>query len=84
MNAFFWIKEMNGCKKVQFFASDSEEVVIFDGGKITKNQFEKRTPGLYKFEYQGEGMLALNSKVYHFWKYDKNSEIISKTSRNKG
>ena len=70
-----WLK-----KKNNFFVSDSEELVLFEGKEITRNQYEKRTPGLYKMEYEGEEMLALNSKVYHIWKYDKNGQITSKTS----
>ena len=38
------------------FVSDSEELVLLEGQKITK-QIDKRTPGLY--EYSGKGMIAL-------------------------
>jgi hypothetical protein len=30
-------------------------------------QYDKRTPGLFKIEYEGEGMVALCSKTYHCW-----------------
>jgi hypothetical protein len=30
-------------------------------------QYDKRKPGLFKIEYEGEGMVALSSKTYHCW-----------------
>ena len=39
----------------------------FEGHTITKKQHDKRTPGKYKPEFVGEGMICLNSKVYHCW-----------------
>jgi hypothetical protein len=36
--------------------------------------YEKRTPGLFKLEYEGAGMVSLCSKTYHcFGEYDKTS-----------
>ena len=54
-------------KKYDYFASDSEELVEFDGRKISRKQYEKREPGKYKLEFRGDGMICLNSKVYHVW-----------------
>ena len=70
-----WYKEKN-----KYFASNSEELVEFDGQKITKKQYEKRTPGLYKIEFQGDGMICLNSKVYHLWGKDNIGKDVFKTS----
>jgi hypothetical protein len=67
-------------KKFEFFASDSEEEMVFDGRKISKKNYDKRTPGLYKLEFIGSGMIALNSKVYHIWDKDSEGNLISKTS----
>ena len=49
--------------------------MVFDGKTITYQQYDKRTPGLYKPEFIGIGMICLSSKVYHAW-----SEILSKIS----
>jgi hypothetical protein len=35
--------------------TDTEEEMLFD----------KRTPGLFKEEFQGDGIIALSSKMYH-------------------
>jgi hypothetical protein len=36
--------------------------------------FDKRTPGLFKMEYEGDGIISLCSKTYHcFGAYDKTS-----------
>ena len=67
-------------KKYKYFASDSEKPIMFDGKEITEKQYQKRTPGLYKLEFSGEGMICLNSKVYHLWGKDKNGIEIFKTS----
>ena len=66
--------------KSNFFASDSQEPVIFDRKTITKEQYDKRTPGLYKVEVIGKGMIALNSKVFHIWGKDPEGKDIFKTS----
>ena len=67
--------------KYEFFSSNSNEPVEFGGKTIPFKQYDKRTPGKYKPEFEGVGMICLNSKVYHCWsdKLDKNEEIISKT-----
>ena len=68
--------------KHKFFASDSNEPVEFAGKTIPLRQYDKRTPGKYKIEFEGVGMICLNSKVYHCWsdEVDDNGETIVKTS----
>ena len=66
-------------KKSIFFASDSHELVPFEGQFITKKQYKLRTPGLYKVEFCGDGIICLNSKVYHIWGFDKDGNPIFKT-----
>ena len=65
---------ING-QKYKFFSSDSQRPVEFEGQTITEQQYDSRTPGLFKEEYTGLGTICLNSKVYHAW-----SERDSKTS----
>ena len=67
-------------KKYTYFASDSDNLVPFEGGYITEKQYHKRTPGLYKLEFSGDGMICLNSKVYHIWGHDKEGNLVYKTS----
>ena len=67
-------------RKYDYFASDSEELVTFNGNEISKKQYEKRTPGKFKLEFSGEGMICLNSKVYHIWGRDQDGKMITKTS----
>ena len=48
---------------------------------IKQKKFDKRTPGLFKIEWQGKGMIGLCSKTYFGWG-DKNkcsTKGISKT-----
>ena len=67
-------------RKYYYFASDSEELVTFNGEKISKKQYEKRRPGCFKLEFSGSGMICLNSKVYHIWGEDDKGNEVSKTS----
>ena len=46
---------------------------------ITRKQHDKRTPALFKPEFEGDGMVCLNSKVVHAWGQDDNGPK-SKTS----
>ena len=39
---------------------------------------DRRTPGLFKVEFEGSGMVALNSKTYCCWKEDGQSKCSSK------
>ena len=68
--------------KYNFFSSDSNEPKEFAGKTIPFKQYDKQTPGKYKPEFEGIGMICLNSKVYHCWsdRLDENGEVITKTS----
>ena len=66
-------------EKSKFLTSDDEALMEFDGRMITRKQFDKRTPGLFKTEFEGSGVVCLNSKVIHAWGHDE-SGPKSKTS----
>ena len=66
-------------EKSKFLTSDDETLMEFDGRMITRKQFDKRTPGLFKPEFEGVGVVCLNSKVIHAWGHDE-SGPKSKTS----
>ena len=51
-------------KKHEYFTSDSEQIIEFKGHQMTKKAYDKRSRGLFKLEFEGECMIALNSKVY--------------------
>ena len=60
-----WIEE-----KLKWFSSEATHCKInFDGSGIfiPLAQYDKRTPGKFKPEFEGDGMICLNSKVYHIW-----------------
>lgn len=40
--------------------------------------FHKRTPGLFKEEFEGIGIVALNAKTYHCWKNDSTFKTSTK------
>ena len=61
------LKKQWKVEKKRFFSSQDETLVEFEGKLIPKKQYEKRTPGLYKPEFTGTGMICLNSKVYHIF-----------------
>ena len=58
----------------------------YDGGEKWKVaecclktlKYDKRTPGLFKVEYEGSGMVALNSKTYCCWNESGESKCSSK------
>ena len=58
-----WEKE----KWEWFSFDDTDKTIKFDGQDITLKQYDKRTPGKFKIEYEGEGMYCLNSKTYYIW-----------------
>ena len=69
--------------KWKFLSSeDNETMVDFNGYSITLRQYDKRTPGKYKEEFNGIGMVCLNAKVYHIWsdRYDEYGNAETKTS----
>ena len=68
-------------KKYNYFASDSDELMTFNGQEITKKQYEKRSPGKYKLEFCGDGMICLNSKVYHIWGRKDGKEVFKTSSK---
>ena len=41
------------------------------------HRYDMRTPGLFKDEFTGNGIIALNSKTYHCWS-DENEKYSSK------
>jgi hypothetical protein len=43
----------------------------------TVRQYDIRTPGLFKNEFEGSGIVALNSKTYHCWNNDTSQEKYS-------
>ena len=42
---------------------------------VNQRKHDTRTPGLFKVEFEGTGMVALNSKTYHCW-----GSAVEKTS----
>ena len=75
-------KEWNA-EKWNFFSSEDEDTIInFQGYLISKKQYEKRSPGKFKEEFNGIGMICLNAKVYHIWsdKVDDDVNFLTKTS----
>ena len=54
-------------EKTNWFVTEDQTLIDFDDTKITKAQYQKREPGLFKLEFKGLGLLALNSKVYHVY-----------------
>ena len=56
------------------FISGKGTVALNCQGCRARKLYEKRTPGLFKLEYEGEGMISLCSKTYHcFGDYSKTS-----------
>ena len=59
------MKEVWLSKKWKWFSSeDNDTKCNFEGHTIMFAQWDKRTPGKFKPEYNGTGMAFLNSKVY--------------------
>ena len=52
--------------------------ICFEGNVITKAQWDKRTPEKFKPEFIGDGIICLDSKVYHTWGTDK---MVNMSSR---
>ncbi len=53
--------------KWDFFSSEDDTPFDFNGHEIPFKQYDKRTPGKFKPEFIGMGMICLNSKVFHCW-----------------
>ena len=52
-----------------------------DGGRQCcrrVQRYDRRTPGLFKEEFSGDGVVALNSKTYYCWKEDGADKYSSK------
>ena len=71
-----------GKEKYNLFSSDDKSEMEFNNQKISIEQYDKRTPGKYKSEFEGRGIICLTSKLFHCWsdRYKKNGELITKTS----
>ena len=67
--------EWNTEKWNWFCSEDTETLVEFRGQLITKKQHDRRTPGKFKEEYRGIGMVCLNSKTYIIWKTEDGKEF---------
>ncbi len=67
-------------EKGNFISSTDNSPTEFDGQLIPFSQFDKRTPGKFKPEFIGDGLVCLNSKVVHAWGKDEDDNPISKTS----
>ena len=62
------LKEAWEQEKYKWFSSDDAKCKFkFEDEIITFKQYDKRTPGKFKMEYEGEGMFCLNSKTYYIW-----------------
>ncbi len=58
-----WMK-----RKWDFFSSEDEvKKVDFAGESISFAQWDKRTPGKFKAEFVGNGMICISSKLYTAW-----------------
>jgi len=46
--------------------------------KISHNEYDQRTPLLFKVEYEGDGMVCLGPKLYHAWCANKEGKLSMK------
>ena len=76
------MKESWKKNKYTFFSSEDDTPYEFNGVKIPFHKYDRRTGGKFKAEFVGEGMISLNSKVYHVWSLvrGKDGRFIIKTS----
>ena len=59
------------------------QMAVYEGGDAwvpeeccaNQRKHDTRTPGFFKVEFEGTGMIALNSKIYHCW-----GSAVEKTS----
>ena len=58
-----WLTE----KWTWFSSEDEQTMVSLQDQLISLKQFDKRTPGKFKAEFERNGQICLNSKVYHIW-----------------
>ena len=50
--------------KKKWFPTEDKTEATFKDHKVTKGWLTQRQPGLFKLEFSGDGIVALNSKVY--------------------
>ena len=74
-----WEKE----KGAWFSSSDTKATVNFDGQEISYVQWDKRTPGKFKAEFEGDGMMCLNSKLFIIWNNDEAKTSCKGTQKNR-
>ena len=58
------VESWNANKHLYLASSDSVGTVEFDGVQVSRKSYDKRTPGLFKEEFVGDGIACHNSKVY--------------------
>ena len=63
-----------------FSSNDKETKITFEGHEISFSQYDKRTPGKFKPEFEGTGMTCICSKVYTIWGVDEQGKYKVKTS----
>ena len=82
MNSYDQNLEKNGIKqKNRFLASDDGSLADFKCHRVSKEQFDKRMPGLFKPEFIGDGMVCLNLKAVHAWERTDNKTSCKGTNK---
>ena len=56
---------------------EQHRVWLVQHSQTNQRKHDTRTPRLFKVKFEGTGMVALNSKTYHFW-----GSAVEKTSSN--
>ena len=59
-----WVREKRKWFSAEF---DDKCKINFEGSTIPFAQWDKRTPGKFKPEFNGDGQACMNSKVYIIW-----------------
>ena len=67
-------------EKREWFSSEDKNSKIELERQATALDQDKRIPGLFKPEFDGDGTICLNPKVYHKWGKDKDGKVITKSS----
>ena len=77
--------EWKDVKEKWFPSEDTKTRIKFRGQWITWKQYDYRTPGKFKLEYDGVGMGCLNSKTYIIWgQVDKKTGLDKPKCSSKG
>ena len=74
-----WEKE----KGIWFSSSDTTKTVHFEGQDISYAQWDRRTPGKFKAEFEGDGMMCLNSKLFTIWNDVETKNSCKGTQKNR-